>query len=228
MTLSLLASNVSHLERVKGADMRVPYGAPTPQRRDAQRNRAAILRAASEAMTTRRPVIGMPEIARRAGVGQATLYRHFPDRWALTSGVIAYQIEQLEECVATTVRQPTRFRGILDQLLRTQVTMRPLVLLARRLEPGVRDRFVRRTIAALAGPLRRAQDHGLVRRDLEPKDLVLLFTMVEGVVEGTDDPAAADRSIQLALDGIFRPETGSDGGGQVAGAEGAPVVGHHR
>lgn len=201
--------------------MTVRYGAQTPRRRDAQRNRLAILEAASEAMTTARPVIGMPEIARRAGVGQATLYRHFPDRYALTSAVIAFQMERFEACVAATMRQPARLRGILGELLRTQVTMRPLVLLYRRLEPGVRDRFVRRMTAALAGPLRRAQEEGYVRRDLEPGDLMLLISMVEGAVEG--NPAAADRSIELALDGIFR----SDGGRQVGGAEGAPVVGHH-
>ncbi len=200
--------------------MTIRYGAQAPRRRDAQRNRLAILQAASEAMTSPSPVIGMPEIARRAGVGQATLYRHFPDRYALTSAVIAFQIDRLEACVAAPARQPARLRGVLGEVLRTQVTMRPLVLLARRLEPGVRDRFVRRLTTALTGPLRRAQDEGHVRRDLEPSDLILLLTMVEGVME--DNPAAADRSVQLALDGIF-----SHGGGQVGGAEGPPVVGHH-
>jgi AcrR family transcriptional regulator len=200
--------------------MTVRYGAQTPLRRDAQRNRAAILRAASEAMTTPRTTIGIPEIARRAGVGQATLYRHFPDRLALTSAVIAYQMERLEACVAITVRQPARFRHLLDELLRTQVTMRPLVLLARRLEPGERDRFVRRMITALSGPLRSAQEHGYVRGDLRPGDLMLLISMVEGVV--TEDPAAADLSIRIALDGIC-----SDRGRETGRTEGPAVVGHH-
>jgi AcrR family transcriptional regulator len=200
--------------------MTVRYGAQTPMRRDAARNRAAILAAASEAMTTPQATIGIPEIARRAGVGQATLYRHFPDRLALASAVITYQMERLEACVAITVRQPARFRHLLGELLRTQVTMRPLVLAARRLDPGERERFVRRMITALTGPLRSAQDQGYVRPDLAPADLMLLVSMVEGVVAA--DPAAADLSIRIALDGIC-----SDRGREAGRAEGAAVVGHH-
>ncbi len=200
--------------------MTVRYGARTPLRRDAQRNRAAILEAANAAMTTPHPAIDIPDIARRAGVGQATLYRHFPDRHALASAVIASQLERLEACVAATARQPARLRHVLHEMLRTQVAMRPLVLLARRLDPGVQAGFVRRMIAALAGPLRSAQDHGYVRPDLRPRDLLLLITMVEGVV--AEEPAAADLSIQIALDGIF-----SDRRGQAGRAEGTAVVGHH-
>jgi AcrR family transcriptional regulator len=186
----------------------VLYGAQTPLRRDAQRNRSAIVRAAGEAMTTQRPVVGMSEIARRAGVGQATLYRHFPDRDALTAAVIGYQIERLEMLVAAGVDDPATFRRALGEMLRTQITMRPLVFLVRRMDARTRRRYERRVIAVLAEPLRRAQEGGHVRVDLVPSDLALLFSMVEGVVEGADDvvaaQAAAGRSIDLALDGVFR------------------------
>ncbi|GAB2620288.1 transcriptional regulator [Paractinoplanes abujensis] len=185
------------------------YGVQTPRRRDAQRNREAIVRAACDLMTSERAVVGMPEIARRAGVGQATLYRHFPDRYALTAAVIGLQVERLEACVAATRQQPAAFRAMLDAVLRAQVSMRPLVRLARRLEPAVQGRYLRRIVALLAEPLRRAQEHGHVRSDLEPGDLVLIFTMVEGVLAGTLDGeaearAAADRTIDLALDGVFK------------------------
>lgn len=185
------------------------YGAQTPRRRDAQRNRSAIVRAACEVMTSQRQVIGMSEVARRAGVGLATLYRHFPDRAALAAAVIADRVEWLEELVEAGAGHPGTFRRVLDELLRTQITMRPLVLLVRRLDVRARRRFERQVIAVLAEPLRRAQDHGHVRVDLVPSDLTLLFSMVEGVVEGADDVAAAQaaagRSIDLALDGVFRP-----------------------
>ena len=59
-----------------------------------------------------------------------------------------------------------------------------------------------------------------MRPDLRPRDLLLLITMVEGVV--AEEPAAADLSIQIALDGIF-----SDCCGQTGRAEGTAVVGHH-
>jgi AcrR family transcriptional regulator len=179
----------------------VLYGAQTPRRRDAQRNRSAIVEAASQAMTTPRPAVGMSEIARRAGVGQATLYRHFPDRDALTAAVIGYQIERLELLIENAGDDPACFRRVLGELLRTQITMRPLVFLVRRMDPRSRRRFEQRVLAVLAGPLRRAQEGGCVRGDLVPSDLALLFGMIEGVA---DDPAAARRSIELALDGLFR------------------------
>ena len=185
------------------------YGAQTPRRRDAQRNREAIVRAACEVMTSRRQAIGMSEVARRAGVGLATLYRHFPDRDALATAVVADRVERLAALVAAGAGHPATFRTVLDELLRAQITMRPLVFLVRRLDARTRRRFERQVIAVLAEPLRRAQDHGHVRVDLVPSDLTLLFSMVEGVVEGTDDVAAAQaaagRSIDLALDGVFRP-----------------------
>jgi AcrR family transcriptional regulator len=195
----------------------VLYGAQPARRRDAQRNRSAILQAASEVMTSQQNAVGMPEIARRAGIGQATLYRHFPDRLALTAAVIAYQIERLERYVAAGGDQPTTFRQALDEILRAQISMRPLVQLARRLDPRIRARYLRRVTAVLAEPLRRAQDDGRVRADLVPDDLVLLLSMVEGVVEGAPDTTAAataaGRSIDLALDGVFRTfSSPSDGG----------------
>jgi AcrR family transcriptional regulator len=186
----------------------VLYGAQTPRRRDAQRNRSAIVQAAGEAMTTQRPAVGMSEIARRAGVGQATLYRHFPDRDALTAAVIGDQIERLEILIAAGLGDPATFRRALGELLRAQITMRPLVFLIRRMDARIRRRYERRVIAVLAEPLRQAQEGGHVRVDLVPSDLALLFSMVEGVVEGADDVAAAraaaGRSIDLALDGVFR------------------------
>jgi AcrR family transcriptional regulator len=185
------------------------YGAQPARRRDAQRNRTAIIEAACELMSTQRATVAMPEIARRAGIGQATLYRHFPDRTALAAAVIGYLIDGLERCVAAGHEQPATFRVALGEVLRAQVTMRPLVQLARRLDAVTRARYLRRIVGVLAEPLRRAQDQGVVRPDLVPDDLVLLFGMVEGVVEGASNHAeaiaAAGRSIDLALDGVFRP-----------------------
>ncbi|WP_097322289.1 TetR/AcrR family transcriptional regulator [Paractinoplanes atraurantiacus] len=187
------------------------YGVQTPRRRDAQRNRQAILEAASDLMTGRRDAVGMPEIARRAGIGQATLYRHFPDRYALTSGVIAFQVERLEACVDANRHQPAAFRPLLGAVLSSQVAMRPLVHLARRLEPAVQGRYLRQIVGLLAGPLQRAQEQGFVRRDLVPADLLLFFGMVEGVAEGMITDGAAERggavehaakAIELALDGL--------------------------
>jgi AcrR family transcriptional regulator len=187
----------------------VLYGAPTARRRDALRNREAIVRAASEVMSGGGSVVPMPEIARRAGVGQATLYRHFPDRAALAAAVIAHHMQRLETVVASEAGRPGVFRHLLREVLHTQIAMRPLVLLARRFDPGAREHYQKRLLAAFCEPLRRAQGQGYVRSDVSPADLLLLLAMVRGAAEATEDGAdaraAADRSIDLVLDGVFRP-----------------------
>ncbi|MEV6349270.1 helix-turn-helix domain-containing protein [Actinoplanes sp. NPDC051851] len=178
------------------------YGAPTARRRDAQRNRAAIVLAANEVLAGSDAVAPIPEIARRAGVGQATLYRHFADRNALTAAVIEYQLERLEEAAASLAGEPDGFRRLLHAVLHNQMTMRGLVTLVRRLDPATQERYRLRAVAALTGPMLRARELGNIRPDLKPADISLLFVMVQGV--GTA-PSDADRAIALVLDGICRP-----------------------
>ncbi|GIE31621.1 TetR family transcriptional regulator [Actinoplanes italicus] len=197
--------------------MQVLYGTPAARRRDAQRNRAAILEAASEVLAEDGAVALMPEIARRAGIGQATLYRHFADRHALTTAVLGYQLDLLETRVAAHAGHPAGFRDLLRETLHSQIELRGLVKLVRRFDNALQERYRQRVIAAFAGPMRAARDHGYVRADLVPEDLSLLFTMVQGVAEATGDVeaarAAADRSVDLVLEGVFQPDPGlvSDG-----------------
>ena len=182
------------------------YGAPIPRRRDAERNRTAIVEAASELLMTGPAAVLMPEIARRAGVGQATLYRHFRDRPALVAAVVAHQLERLEAFVAANAGRPATFRHLLGEVLRTQVAMRPLVRFLGGLDSQTRRRYQRRVVQTLAAPLRQAQAAGLVRSDLGADDLALLFAMLAGAVEANADaPDAAERSIALLLDGVFTP-----------------------
>jgi len=176
----------------------VLYGVQPSRRRDAQRNRLAIVEAANEVMTSPESVVLMPEIARRAGVSLATLYRHFRDRPALVSAVVAYQLQRLETC-ASAIR-PAAFRDLLGAVLHTQVAMRPLVRLVRHLDARTRERYRQRLVTALSAPLRRAQDDGYVRADVTPNDLELLLTMTRSVED--EDP---DRAIALLLDGVFQP-----------------------
>lgn len=187
----------------------MPYSAQSPRRRDAQRNRAAIVRAAIDVMAGPHSIIEMPEIARRAGVGQATLYRHFPDRYALAAGVVAHQIEVL---AARSRAHPNAFREIVGEMLHTQVAMRSLVLLLRRADVSIRSRYQQQMVAALSEPFRRAQETGGIRRTAVPEDLALLVSMVEGVLDSIADARtaqlAARRSIDLMLDGMFRDVTG--------------------
>ncbi len=79
----------------------------TPLRKDAQRNREAILAAARELFAESADA-PMCEIARLAGVGQATLYRNFPDRRDLAAALLVEQMEQTERLASSTPGTPMR------------------------------------------------------------------------------------------------------------------------
>jgi AcrR family transcriptional regulator len=177
-------------------------------RRDALRNREAILRVADHAFTHGSHAVPLQEIARRAGLGRATVYRHFPDRQALAAAVAAQQLELLRRAVGEFGDDPRSFRYLLRAVLSTQATMRPLVTLMR--EMPVRDQqgHTDTLVGILAAPFRRAQAEGYLRADLEPGDLVLVLSMMEGAAgalpaPGPDRDAAAERLIDVLIDGLF-------------------------
>jgi AcrR family transcriptional regulator len=74
---------------------RVPATAKPPLRRDAQRNRDRILAATRAAFQERGLEVGVDEIARRAGVGMGTLYRHFPTKDALIDAIVDARFAEL-------------------------------------------------------------------------------------------------------------------------------------
>ena len=74
---------------------RMAAAAKTPLRRDAQRNRERIIAATREAFGERGLDVGVDEIARRAGVGMGTLYRHFPTKDALIDAVVEARFDEL-------------------------------------------------------------------------------------------------------------------------------------
>ena len=71
-------------------------GLPPPMRADARRNRELLMAAALEAFTERgADDTSLEEIARRAGVGIGTLYRHFPNRQALVEALYLDEVEEV-------------------------------------------------------------------------------------------------------------------------------------
>lgn len=183
----------------------------TPRRSDARRNRGAILRVAGEALVTGTTAPPLPEIARRAGVAQATVYRHFSDRGTLAVAVMREQVAALAEVVEQQAGDPAAFRDLLRCVLTSQAQMRPLVSLLRELPARERRRHASRLIASLRVPFRRAQAAGLVRPDLEPGDLVLVLAMLESAVATATalDPAGRDdavaRVVATIVDGVCPP-----------------------
>src|ERR1700760_161246 len=90
-----MESVVSRSTQVVQAPSDVAVGAERGLRADARRNRDALLAAGAEVFAERGADASLEEAARQAGVGIGTLYRHFPDRDALTEAVYRNEVEHL-------------------------------------------------------------------------------------------------------------------------------------
>src|SRR5947209_7237089 len=97
-------------------DSMVPTKAPA--RSDALRNREAILTAA-RGLFAESTDVAMCEVARRAGVGQATLYRNFADRTVLASALLSERLEREERLAAEHEDDPDAFFVLLRSLVET-------------------------------------------------------------------------------------------------------------
>jgi AcrR family transcriptional regulator len=176
-------------------------------RKDAQRNREAILAAARELFAERADV-PMCEIARQAGVGQATLYRNFPDRRNLAAALIFEHMEQTEQLAAEHVGDPEAFFVLIRNVVETMARFRALGELAREdaCLGSELDRRRRRLVELLQEPLASAKAAGRLRLDLTIDDVFLMVSMLRGAIDRADGPAArttaAGRALTLVLDGL--------------------------
>jgi AcrR family transcriptional regulator len=177
-------------------------------RRDARHNRAAILDAARELFADSADV-AMSQVARRAGVGQATLYRNFPNRAALVAEILDEHVERIASIAADHEGDPDAFFILLRRLIGSMVE---LVVVARLAQGDVRadshlERGRLRVAELLESPLRDAKAAGTLRRDITVGDVFLLLAMARGAMEGlgarADRTAAGHRMLALALDGLI-------------------------
>lgn len=187
--------------------------AASHRRSDAQRNRRALLEAARE-LVAERGDVAFYEIARRARVGQATLYRHFPDRRALL-GALAEEV--LDELEAETERHgpaPDALEAFLACFVRSLLATRALVqLLAEESSspprPGsVLHEVAERLVAMVEVIVRRSAEAGRLRDGVGAADVMLVLGMLKGVVDATapeERDAAAERALELALRGVLAP-----------------------
>jgi AcrR family transcriptional regulator len=180
---------------------------PDRQRRDARDNRVAIVDAARELLADSADV-AMSQVARRAGVGQGTLYRHFPNRSALAAEILDEYIVGFEELAAAQQGDPDAFFVLLGNLFDGVVNLYGLAVLAR--NEAETDSHLKRNRARigelLERPLRDAQAAGALRPDLTLADVFLVFAMARGAMEGLPDRAArsavARRVLALTLEGV--------------------------
>lgn len=176
-------------------------------RRDARRNRALIIEAAREVFAVAGFGAPLDAVARRAGVGRGTLYRHFPDRNALAVAIFEDNVRDIEELAAAYAGRADAFDALLRSLVDHQVRSHALhQALDKGTEAPELQALAERIVAAFAEPMRRAQEDGAIRSDLVKDDLLDIMRMVAAVIERIDDidqrRASADRAIELLRNGL--------------------------
>ncbi|NKY50636.1 TetR/AcrR family transcriptional regulator [Nocardia vermiculata] len=180
-----------------------------PMRADARRNYQRIVECAREVFAEYGPDAPADDIARRASVGTGTLYRHFPNRDALVEAVYRSSIEALAELAHELADTHTPLAA-LEQWFRAQVhyvmDKRSVAATLKAAMDHGSPTFTLCTkliVDAAAAVLVPAQRAGLVRPELEPRDLVRLGHGL-GVACDTA-PAAAERLMTVALAGLRTP-----------------------
>jgi AcrR family transcriptional regulator len=179
---------------------------PERHRSDARRNREAILEAGRELFAESADV-AMCQVARRAGVGQATLYRNFPDRGALAAEILGERLERIVELAADHEDDPDAFFVLLRNLVDSIAGVYPLAELAR--EDARTDQRLKQNRLVLAelmkGPMRDAKAAGTLRRDLSIDDFFLMLSMTRGAMGGAHGVAgrseAGHRALALMIGG---------------------------
>jgi AcrR family transcriptional regulator len=176
-------------------------------RKDALRSRRAILDAAHRLYSDGNDP-SFAEIAEAAGVGQATVYRHFENHPDLLAALAEEGMARLERKAAATAVDPESFEQLLRLLAAEQVRDRTLIAAIRRneLERARVERLGERARALFRQPLAAAQEAGRVRPGLDLDDVMAALAMLEGALAASDErddrDAAAARALALLLDGL--------------------------
>ncbi|KAB8168596.1 TetR family transcriptional regulator [Streptomyces sp. 3MP-14] len=194
-----------------------PSGAqagPRPNARsDALRNRARLLAAAESVFASAGPEASLNQIARQAGVGAGTLYRHFPTREALLAAVLTERIERLTQRADALLAEPDPDRALADWLhafldhAQAQQGLGSALLLTKS-ELGFDCH--QRLREAAGELLARAQGRGTTRPDLTTEEMLRLVVGIALATSGgvTDEDggeaARPERLLALVLDALRR------------------------
>lgn len=176
-------------------------------RTDALRNRERILEVAKEAFTRFGADTSLDDIAKEAGVGAGTLYRHFPTRDALIEAVYRSEVEKLAAAgrkFAETMSPVEALRAwmllFVDHIAAKQIiapALNSIVGGPARLYEGSRD-MVQEAVSML---VKRAIRSGDIRKDLDPFDLLRALIGVAHVASGPDWQQSARRLVDILITG---------------------------
>lgn len=199
------------LEDIATVDDTAP---PAALRADAARNRARIVEAAAEVFAERGLEVSTAEIALRAGVGEGTLFRRFPSKQDLIDAVLELKMSETIELMAECAAEPDPARG-LERLFFDLIGSKM------KADQGFHEAAGRRcmtnpafaplrarSLELLGVILRRAQEAGVARSDLQPQDVNFLLMSAAAALQHPLEGLRDDlwkRYARVILDGL-RPE----------------------
>jgi AcrR family transcriptional regulator len=182
----------------------------TPKlRRDAQRTHDRIVAAARELFPQRGLDISLDDIARHAGVGVATAYRHFPQKEQLIDAVFADAMARTVELAVVAGEHDSAWDGLvfwmmsIAEMQASDLGLR--ALMKSRSRGGERAQQAHEQLArALSDLLARAREQGDLRGDIEISDVGIFNYMLGAAIDLTDrvEPDAWRRYLGIVLDGM--------------------------
>ena len=189
---------------------RKPIAPVRKPRADSARNRQLLIDAAKAGFSEFGLDVSLEEIARRAGVGIGTLYRHFPTREAVVEAVYRREVEQLAEAVPQLLETSPagealhKWMHLFVDYIATKRLIAPSLAAAASRGSSLHTTSVELITRALTTLVKRAVASGDVRKDIDPSDLLRALV---GVSYGNPDAgwqASARRLVDILMDGLRR------------------------
>jgi AcrR family transcriptional regulator len=184
-------------------------GGARPLRRDAERNRQRILRAAAEVFTQRGLDATLDDVARQAGVGVGTVYRRFPDKESLVAELFQDRIDAIVSVAEQACAAPDPWQALVSYLEYTAASMagdlglRQLMMFATYGKDRVA--YAREQLRPIVGKLvERAQAAGALREDFRTTDVPMIAFMLASAAEYASpvQPDLWRRYLALAVDSL--------------------------
>jgi AcrR family transcriptional regulator len=179
-----------------------------PLRADAQRNRERLLAIAARALSKDGPDVALETIAKQAGVGIGTLYRHFPTREALVDAAYRNELGRLCDSVDDLLRElppDQALRAWMDRFVDYMTTKRGMGDALRALVASGGDPFSEsrdRLTAAVATLLGAGSATGVLRPDVTPEDVLVGLSGLSLATPDAQQRDQAGRLLDLLMDGL--------------------------
>ena len=186
-----------------------PDAAPRAQRRDATLNRLRIIEAARDLFARRGLSPGLNDVARHAGVGVGTVYRHFPNKEALIEAALQGRADDMLEVVQDGLNAPSGWDG-LTRVLRGFVALhiadrgvRDLALGTSYGEAQIQETRAR-LVPLISELLERARGENAIRASISVSDLMLIMVMITELANQSASiaPGVHERYLDFMIDAL--------------------------